>query len=109
MHTKVIKTIEPEWLAEAIKTLNSGGLVAFPTDTVYGLAASLSSSTGVRRLFKAKGRESNKAIPVLVGSVDQVGKVAKEFTPDIHKLAQKFWPGPLTIVVPSLPGLPQEL
>ena len=89
----------PEARAEAIRTLEAGGIVAFPTDTVYGIAVALGTSGGIERLFAAKGRPPDKAIALLIADVDQardIGVLGEAAT----ALAAAFWPGGLTLVVP---------
>ena len=107
--TKTILTSDPRVLDQALGVLRVGGLVAFPTDTVYGLAALAFEPSAIERIFDAKGRDSNKAIPILVGSLDQLEQVALLLTPSAQMLAQRFWPGALTLVVPRHPDLPEIL
>jgi L-threonylcarbamoyladenylate synthase len=87
-------------LAPILAVLRAGGVLGLPTDTVYGLAAQLDRAS-VDRLFAAKGRPANLALPVLVGALDQVDRVATTFPAAAVTLAERFWPGPLTIVVRS--------
>jgi len=96
-------------LDQALLLIQQGHLVAFPTDTVYGLAAALTSPPAINRLFAVKGREATKAIAVLVGSPQALADVTGELAPLPERLAQRFWPGPLTLVVPQRPGLPANL
>jgi L-threonylcarbamoyladenylate synthase len=89
--------------------LQHGGLVAFPTDTVYGLAALPFQAETVERLYTAKGRNSEKAIAILVGDIDQLKQVTTEMSIVAQRLAERFWPGPLTLVVPRHLSLPEAL
>lgn len=109
MKTEVILTNNPDAIERAAAVLRSGGLVAFPTDTVYGLAALPFESAGILRIYEAKGRDATKAIPILVGKLEQLQKVALELTPAAQRLALRYWPGALTIVVSKHPALPAEL
>lgn len=109
MKTQVLPIDSFNSIREALIIIQNGGLVAFPTDTVYGLAADLHSSSAIDRIYLAKGRETTKAIPVLVYSPDQVNQVASEFNMNAKKLAEKFWPGALTLILPKLPLLPENL
>lgn len=84
-------------------------MVAFPTDTVYGLASLPFRAEAVERLFIAKGRGSQQAIAVLVGAIADVDKVSTGMGPMASRLAERFWPGPLTLVVPGRPDLPAVL
>ena len=95
---------EPEIIAQAADVLQRGGLVAYPTDTLYGLAVDPRNGDAVARLFAAKGRGSQSAIPLIAASVDQA-QGAAIFDERALLLARVFWPGPLTIVVPPRAGL----
>ncbi len=83
--------------------------MAFPTDTVYGLASLPFKSEFVERLFSAKGRSSTRAIAILIGNFDDLPKIVDHMDDNSSRLAHHFWPGPLTIVVPKRAGLPEEL
>ena len=107
MAAEIIPTNSPEAIPRAIQVLQEGGLIAIPTDTVYGVAAPAMNQMGIDRLFKAKRREMQKAIAVLIGSLDQLDTVAFETKQMAAVLAKTFWPGALTIIMqkhPSLPG-----
>ncbi len=95
-------------LEEAVRSLNSGGVVVFPTDTLYGLGADVFSLAALQRIFSIKGRRADLALPVLVAGLDQVEAVAQPMSAEAQRLAERFWPGPLTLVMrrsPDLPGL----
>lgn len=109
METQVLPIQDPGAVAKALEVLNSGGLVAFPTDTVYGVAALAFDPAGIERIYEAKGRDMAKAIPILVGSTDQLPRVTRLLTPSAQALAAHFWPGALTLVVPKHPDLPENL
>ena len=96
--------------AEAIRVLEAGGIVALPTDTVYGLAVDLASPGVIDRLFAAKGRPSDRAVMLLLADADQAGELV-EWPPAAAALAAALWPGGLTIVVGQRSGaaLPPEL
>lgn len=94
---------------EALEVLRAGGLVAFPTDTVYGLGALAFSDKAVARLYEAKGRALEKSIPVLLAGIDQLRQVAVGPPDEALRLARRFWPGALTIVVRRQPGLPKSV
>ena len=105
----VMKSSSPnaiEWAAERIA---QGGVVALPTDTVYGVAASLSHPEALRRLYEIKGRPPDRPLPVLVASTDAVETLVTEFTADTALLLDEFWPGPLTVVLPARRGMPREV
>lgn len=86
-------------IARAAEILRSGGLVAVPTETVYGLAARADDDEAVARIFAAKGRPSFNPLIVHVASLDQAALLA-EFSPEALRLAETYWPGPLTLVLP---------
>jgi L-threonylcarbamoyladenylate synthase len=109
VQTRVISANDPQAIEQAIQTLESGGLVAFPTDTVYGLAARVTDPAGIDRLYAVKGRDSAKAIPVLLSSPNELSQVTEGMNAMARRLAQRFWPGPLTLVVPRHPGLPENI
>jgi L-threonylcarbamoyladenylate synthase len=89
--------------------LNAGGLVAFPTDTVYGLGALVHLEAAIERLYVAKDRDLGKAIPVLVGDAAQLSAVTSGLSANAKRLAERFWPGPLTLVIAKRPDLPAAL
>jgi L-threonylcarbamoyladenylate synthase len=86
-------------LEEAARCLQGGGLVAFPTDTLYGLAAVASQERAVQRLFEAKERPRDRPLPVFVASSADVDGVATEASPAARRLMEAFWPGGLTLVL----------
>jgi L-threonylcarbamoyladenylate synthase len=81
--------------------IRQGGLVAFPTETFYGLGANALDAEAVGRVFQAKGRPADKPLLVLVTSVAMVAEVAAEVPPLARRLMTRFWPGPLTLVSAS--------
>ena len=109
METVVVKADNDTAIPLALETLRSGNLVAFPTDTVYGLAADPFNISAIIKLFESKGREYNKAIAILVGSMEQVDLIAENFTENARKLTAKFWPGGLTVIVPKRKDIPDLL
>jgi L-threonylcarbamoyladenylate synthase len=86
-------------IARAAEILRSGGLVAFPTETVYGLGADASSPAAVARLYAAKGRPTNHPVILHFATAEAAFSFAREIPPDARKLAERFWPGPLTLVL----------
>lgn len=83
--------------------------MAFPTDTVYGLGALAFMKQSVGRLYTIKGREHNKAIAVLIGKADQLGEIAEQPSEAAQRLARRFWPGPLTLVLARHMQVPKGL
>ncbi len=106
---QVLPAADPRSIDLAWQVLQAGQLVAFPTDTVYGLAAALTNPTAIQSLYNVKGREPEKPIAILVGSPDQLYLVAGQLSETAQLLAQVFWPGPLTLVVNAHESLPAEL
>jgi L-threonylcarbamoyladenylate synthase len=96
----------PEELREAAETLRSGGLVAFPTETVYGLGVHVRDEPAVRRLFAVKRRPADNPLIVHVADADGLDRVASEVTPLARHLAGRFWPGPLTLVLEARDDVP---
>lgn len=86
-------------LESALAALAAGRVIAVPTDTVYGVAASIESPSAVAALFELKHRPRSLALPVLVDSVDQIVALGVDWTPPAQRLSSNFWPGALTIVV----------
>ncbi len=105
----VIKHTQPAALHQAIEHVRAGGLIAFPTDTVYGLGCGLFNAVGILRLFEIKGRESTKAIPVLLADMDQIEQISPSLPTGAIHLAESMWPGALTLVVKKHPSIPPEL
>lgn len=99
----------PAALAAAVRVLREGGLVAFPTETFYGLGANALDPEAVARVFRAKGRPSDKPLLVLVDSLEMAGRVAAEIPAVARRLAARYWPGPLTLILPARPEVPGSL
>jgi L-threonylcarbamoyladenylate synthase len=96
--------VEPPSIARAAEILRAGGLVAFPTETVYGLGARADDESAVRRIFEAKGRPPGNPLIVHVRGAAEAAAIAAEWSPEAERLAAAFWPGPLTLVVTRRPG-----
>ena len=109
MQTEIIPADHPSALPHALDVLNHGGLVAFPTDTVYGLAAPVFNADSIKRLYIVKRRDHSKAIAVLLSGAAQLDQVAVNINENALRLAEEFWPGPLTLIVPRHPALPKVL
>ena len=95
----------PASLQQAAQSLAAGGLVAFPTETVYGLGADAGSDEAVARIFAAKGRPADHPLIVHVAGIADVAHFAVEVPPFAQRLMQAFWPGPLTLILPRRPGV----
>lgn len=92
-------------VARAVETLRTGGLIAFPTETVYGLGADASNDEAVRRVFSVKGRPADHPLIVHLAAADQLESWVASVTPVARVLTDAFWPGPLTILLERSPGV----
>ena len=92
-------------VAEATTALQSGNTVAFPTETVYGLGASVFDPDAVLKIYEAKGRSFDKPLTILIRSLDDAKEIASVVPKNAVILAEKFWPGPLTIILNKNTGL----
>lgn len=109
LRTEVIMASEPIAIARALEVLQADGIVAIPTDTVYGLAVRAFSQDAIDRLYEVKERAAAKAIPILIGGMITLTQVALKPTPAANRLAARFWPGPLTLVLYRHPKLPPSI
>jgi len=87
-----------EGIEKATKSIRSGGVVVFPTDTVYGIGCNPYDGKAVEKIYKIKNRESQKLLPLLGYSINELEKIAV-FTTEMKKIVEKFWPGPITLIV----------
>ena len=101
MQTKIFNTSKPD-LLKASKLIKTGGTLAFPTETVYGLGADATNNLAVAKIFQAKGRPSFNPLIIHCFSIEQIQAFAM-WSSDAQTVAEKFWPGPLTMVLPLLP------
>src|SRR3954466_14635595 len=92
--------------AEAAAFIRRGGIVAFPTETVYGLGADVFDEKAVARIFEAKMRPADNPLIAHVGSLEQIRLLAKEITPGARKFIEAFFPAPLTLVLPKAEKVP---
>ncbi len=103
MNTLIIKVdeqmLKPEELREAARILREGGLVAFPTETVYGLGANALDTQAARKIYEAKGRPSDNPLIVHISEASDMETLAKDIPDKAYQLAKVFWPGPLTIIL----------
>lgn len=109
METRILPASQPGALEQAIAAVRRGEPLAFPTDTVYGLGVLVHDRAGIDRLYAIKERDSSKPIAVLVADAGGLSVVAGKMNPMARRLAERFWPGPLTLVVPVAPSLPDNL
>jgi L-threonylcarbamoyladenylate synthase len=112
MRTKIIK-IDPQRFEQAFSrcsdVISSGGVIAYPTDTFYGLGADPANPAAVKRLFEIKDRQKDQPILLLLADAKDVVAWAADITPHASVLMKRFWPGPLTLVFKAKAGVPPEL
>lgn len=103
METKIWTMNDPDFdkLKEAARILEHGGLVAFPTETVYGLGAIYNNDSALRKIFAVKGRPADNPLIVHIGRLDQLTELAMSISPRAERLMAEFWPGPLTLIFPK--------
>lgn len=110
MHTEILKidniNVDQDKIEFAAKILKNGGTVAFPTETVYGLGANGLSEKAVEKIFAAKGRPSDNPLIIHISRLEEVEQFALDISPKLDLLAQKFWPGPLTIILNKKNNIP---
>jgi len=109
MSPLILNANQPTAVTQAAAFIRAGALVAFPTDTLYGVGADAFSSEAIGKLYVAKGRDSEKGIPILLADAASLHLVVEE-VPDIARaLITAYWPGPLTLILPKKDGLPSNL
>ncbi|NOX21188.1 MAG: threonylcarbamoyl-AMP synthase [Nitrospirae bacterium] len=108
-YLKLDSSNETELARKAVEVLRSGGIVAFPTETFYGLGAQFDNDKALRRLYEIKNRPFDKAIPVIVSSIKQAISLASEISILERLLMDRYWPGPLTIVLKARKGLSKHI
>lgn len=105
MTERIVPASDPAAIARAAKILQDGGLVAYPTDTVYGLGANVYLPRALRNVLAAKRRPEEKQLPVLIAESSQLDGLVTHVPPEAESLIAAFWPGALTIVLPKQPHL----
>ena len=101
--------LTPEETAAIRDTAGAAGMILFPTDTLYGLGVDPGSPAGLAALFRLKGRDRDKPLPVLLADALLVDRYATAIPAPWRVLMERFWPGPLTLLFPAIPGLPQGI
>ena len=109
VETLILSIDDPQAVPTAESIISQGGLIAFPTDTIYGVAADPFNPQALEMLYQAKERPDEKAIPVLICDLSQLRSLVSEITNDVEKIATAFWPGPLTLVLLKAASVPTEL
>lgn len=109
MKTLHLKSEEKDSVSVAAEILKKGGLVAIPTETVYGLAANALDGAAVKKIFEAKGRPQDNPLIVHIASLDELVPLVEKVDSRIYKLAEKYWPGPLTVIMKKSELIPNEV
>ena len=109
MKTKLYEKCDEAELLEVAEILKNGGLVAIPTETVYGLAANAYNGEAVSKVFEAKGRPTDNPMIVHISSVEEIHPLVTDFPEKAKALAEAFWPGPLTMILPKSDLVPREV
>jgi L-threonylcarbamoyladenylate synthase len=100
---------DPTGVERAAACIEAGGLLIFPTETVYGIGADFNDIAAIHRVFAAKGRQTEQALPLLVSTQDQLDQVISFLPSNARILIDRFWPGPLTLVLPAHSEVPRVL
>lgn len=109
MKTRLLSVSQPDAIHHAAEIILAGGLVVFPTDTLYGLGCDPHSVPALQKIYLAKGRVMTKAIPVLISQPEHLLAVTSAVPDPAARLMRTFWPGGLTLVLPKHPSLPSAL
>jgi L-threonylcarbamoyladenylate synthase len=107
--TEILSIQHPDAISIAKKIIQKNGTIAFPTDTVYGLAAHAFSPAGIQKIYQAKQRPTDKALPVLIGNLQQLPLLTSSISKNALAIASAFWPGALTLLLPKSADLPLDL
>lgn len=103
----MIRKADDRALTEAAEILKAGGVVAFPTDTVYGLACDLFNEKAVKQIYRIKGRPAHLPLIAMLAEADEWPRVASSLPESARRYMERFWPGPLTIIVPAREDIPK--
>ncbi len=109
MKTLYLNSQDNNSITTAAEILKNGGLVAIPTETVYGLAANALDGKAVKKIFEAKGRPNDNPLIVHISSLEEIDPLVESVDPRLYKLAEKYWPGPLTIILKKSVLIPDEV
>ncbi|MEM7009524.1 MAG: L-threonylcarbamoyladenylate synthase [Thermodesulfobacteriota bacterium] len=106
--TELISLNDPDCINKSASTLRGGGVIIYPTETLYGVGALASNNNAVENIFEAKGRPVGKPIPLLVKDIDMASKLVR-VSPLASILAEQFWPGKLTMILDQIADLPEKI
>ncbi len=98
--------IKQSLIAKAVQKVKEGGVVIFPTDTVYGIGCQAGNQKSIKRIYNIKNRDRHKPLPILIAGLRQLSDLQVKIPREAKQLIKKFWPGPLTLVLPSAAGDP---
>jgi len=105
----IITPAVADQIKAGILILKKGGVIAFPTETVYGIGVSIAAAAAAERIYQIKGRAKLKALPLVLSNVAQVSEVAIDVPDMVWILAERFWPGPLTVIVKKSARVPDSI
>jgi len=106
---EILSLNDPGVFRQAAAVIEEGGVIAFPTDTVYGIGVSAFNKNAIEKIYDMKGRSHIKAIPILVGDVVDLDQISSPLPPAVLRIISKFWPGALTLVLPASSSLPKNI
>ncbi len=107
--TLILQIDQPQSISRAVEIVQSGGVIAFPTDTVYGIGVSAFNEMAIEKLYQVKGRSYQKAIPILVSDQEELARITPPLDQNVKAIIQRFWPGAITLIIPLLKGMPENL
>ena len=96
-------------ISQAVEIIRSGGVIGFPTDTVYGIGVSAFNKEAIEKIYRVKGRSKEKAIPILLADHEELDQITPQPDQTVKTIIQRFWPGALTLILPTLDELPPNL
>jgi len=106
---EILSTENPKAIPTAKRVIREHGIVVFPTDTIYGIAADAFSTIGISKIYQVKQRPKDKALPVLIGDLKQLDSLILPISEKANRIATAFWPGPLTLIMLKGPKIPLDL
>jgi len=107
--TRLIKIEELQAFSVATTIIKAGGIIAFPTDTIYGIGVSAFNEEAIEKIYQVKERPKDKALPILIGDTAQITKITPPPGSRVKSIMDEFWPGALTLILQMLPDLPHNL
>lgn len=107
--TELLSLDHPEAFNRAAAVIHAGGVIAFPTDTVYGIGVSAFNKDAIEKIYQVKERSQLKAIPILAGDVSDLDQITPPFSVPVRQIIDNFWPGALTLILQLSPDLPSNL